>query len=116
MFEIMHFDLAPAWVRWAYADFINKDEGYEMYPTVDDLDNDFDSPWFYYVILFSDGHWAVAESLEDAHYQLIDCMFCCPKCGSDLQNVRYVDESLPSWEGLKGHCPKCKEEVYDDIA
>jgi hypothetical protein len=70
-FEIMPFRYLPAWIRWAYADFCNKEYGDVLFETVDDVDFD-DVGVFWYGAIFSDESWTVDENYEEVLYQVIE--------------------------------------------
>lgn len=71
-FEILPFEYWSPELKWKYALLANKEEGVEMFRTIDDLEDVGCDLFWYYAIVFSDGTWAVMENLEEAHEHAFD--------------------------------------------
>ena len=64
-FIIVPFDLLPPYIRWATAEYNNKEYGGEIYETVDDLDTDGDF-FLCYGVIWEDERFGVYEDYFDA--------------------------------------------------
>lgn len=71
-FEILPFEYWSPELKWWYASWVNKEEGDEMFRTIDDVEDVAPDLYWYYGIIFSDGTFAVVEDLQEAHYEAFD--------------------------------------------
>ena len=63
-FDIIPFEFLPSWVRFAYGEFLNDEEGTCIFLTTDEVDDEMIGMG-YYGAVFSNGAWSVMESYPD---------------------------------------------------